>query len=88
MEFIPDPNVKKAHAFCAGHRKKLVEDSVCGCFYCIRRFHPTEIETWIDENSGGTALCPYCGIDSVIGSYIGYPLTDEFLQQMHDYWFR
>lgn len=87
MEFVSKPNVKAARSFCSGHRQKLMQDTQCGCFYCIRRFHPSEIQAWIDENGGGTALCPYCGIDAVIGSYAGYPLTDEFLQQMYDFWF-
>lgn len=35
----------------------------------------------------GTAFCPYCSIDSVIGESAGFPLTKEFLDAMHDYWF-
>ena len=87
MDFVPKPNVEAAHSFCSGHRKMLMHDTQCGCFYCIRRFHPSEIQEWIDGKIGGTALCPYCGVDAVIGSYAGYPLTEEFLQQMHDHWF-
>jgi hypothetical protein len=34
-----------------------------------------------------TARCPRCGIDSVIGSASGYPITREFLQTMKSYWF-
>lgn len=30
---------------------------------------------------------PRCGIDSVIGSAAGFPLTKEFLFQMHARWF-
>ena len=35
----------------------------------------------------GTALCPYCGIDSIIGESSGYPITAEFLKSMHERWF-
>jgi hypothetical protein len=50
---------------------------------------PSEIEEWTDELAGvsTTALCPRCGIDSVIGSRSGFALTSEFLREMHDYWF-
>jgi hypothetical protein len=34
-----------------------------------------------------TAMCPRCGIDSVIGSASGIDLTPEFLRKMHDFWF-
>jgi hypothetical protein len=41
----------------------------------------------IDEPKGGqTAICPKCGIDSVVSSDL--PITDEiFLDEMNKYWF-
>lgn len=84
-------DVIKAHAFSNNHKKQLEKDSLCGCFYCLSTFHPKEIKEWlIDDNpcdKDGTALCPYCGIDSVIGESSGFPITAEFLKKMQDYWF-
>ena len=74
-----------AHEWSSYHRKTLRESDVCGCFYCLEVFPPSEIEDWIDDDD--TALCPKCGIDSVIGSASGYPIEREFLKQMHDHWF-
>jgi hypothetical protein len=48
-------------------------------------FLPAEITDWIDE--GQTALCPRCGIDSVIGDRAGFELSPEFLSEMNRYWF-
>ena len=81
-----DETIIKAHKFSMDHRPELEKDSVCGCFCCMEIFSPTEIEEWI-EDTRGSALCPYCGIDSVIGESSGFPITVEFLQQMNDYWF-
>jgi hypothetical protein len=36
---------------------------------------------------GQTAICPRCGIDSVIGDESGYPVTREFLAAMKAHWF-
>ena len=81
----------EAHKFSNNHMETLRRDSVCGCFYCCRIFDPAEIEDWlIDDNPcdrGGTAMCPYCSIDSVIGESSGYPITREFLEGMRGYWF-
>jgi hypothetical protein len=63
----------------------LKESSVCGCFYCLEVFPPGKIEDWTDNDD--TALCPKCGIDSVIGSVSGYPIERKFLKKMHDQWF-
>jgi hypothetical protein len=50
-------------------------------------FDPAEIDEWIIEDRLGTAICPYCGIDSVIGESSGYPITAEFMSAMHKEWF-
>jgi hypothetical protein len=34
----------------------------------------------------GTAICPKCGVDSVIGECTGYPITEEFLDDMYSFW--
>jgi len=74
-----------AHRFSSLHRKELEEDKICGCFYCGKIFHPTKISEWIEH--GNTALCPYCGIDAVIGESSGYPITEQFLKGMYMEWF-
>lgn len=75
-----------AHKHSSNHREELLSSENCGCFHCLKIYSPTEIEDWIDENDS-CALCPNCGIDSVIGSKSGYPITTEFLRQMHQHWF-
>ena len=75
-----------AHECCTNNKEILQKDSVCGCFHCLEIFSPTKITAWIEEDLG-TVLCPYCGIDSVIGEHSGYPITKEFLTQMQKYWF-
>lgn len=75
-----------AHKFCTNNKISLQKDKVCGCFYCLKIFSPNEIEGYIEDTSG-TAICPYCGIDSVIGESSGYPVTYDFLEQMKKYWF-
>jgi hypothetical protein len=32
-------------------------------------------------------MCPRCGIDSVLGDRSGFPISAEFLGEMHRYWF-
>ena len=75
-----------AHGYSINHKPELERDKVCGCFYCCKIFNPNKIEEWI-EDSRGTALCPYCGIDSVIGESSGFPITEEFLKEINERWF-
>lgn len=67
----------KAHEFSAGHRKRLLQDRKCGCFYCLKIFAPKEISNWI-EDVGGTAICPYCGMIPSSGSIAGIPSPENF----------
>lgn len=86
-----EPDYVTAHDFCSNHKPQLEKDSLCGCFCCLTIFHPSEIKEWViadnDCDRLGTALCPYCGIDSVIGASSGYPITKEFLRKMKRKWF-
>lgn len=74
-----------AHAFSIRHRESVINSQRCGCFYCLAIFPPDEIQEWTDD--GETAMCPECGIDSVIGSDSGYPITPTFLAKMQSHWF-
>jgi hypothetical protein len=68
----------------------MTDSDMCGCFYCLATYSPADITERIDEDEAGsgiTALCPRCGIDSLIANKSGYPITKEFLEQMHRAWF-
>ncbi|EHQ91688.1 hypothetical protein [Desulfosporosinus youngiae] len=80
------PDYIDAHEFSSNHKEQLSKDKICGCFYCLKIYNPNEIEEWI-KDINGTAICPYCGIDSVIGESSGYSITVEFLSKMKKYWF-
>lgn len=80
-----------AHKYSNNHKPELEKDKKCGCFYCLKIFSPSEIKEWIIEDNPcdklGTAICPYCEIDSVIGESSGFPINEDFLAAMHERWF-
>lgn len=81
-----DPaDVERAHKHSFQSRLELESSSLVGCFYCLAVYPPAAIHRWTDD--GVTAICPECGIDSVIGDAAGYPLTKRFLGAMNDRWF-
>ena len=78
-----------AHKHSSNHRDEVERSDRCGCFYCSSTYAPSAIIEWVDEidGRGTTALCPRCGIDSVIGSADSYPLDRDFLSKMNKHWF-
>lgn len=90
----PQPDHIAAHKHSSSHRPEIESSALCGCFHCCRTFRPADIVDWLTEdggyagrNKGETAFCPRCGIDAVIGSASGFPITSEFLTTMRAHWF-
>lgn len=75
-----------AHQFSIYNKAQLEASTKCGCFCCLKIFLPEEITDWVDPDED-TALCPYCGIDSVIGDASGYEISEVFMKKMQDRWF-
>ena len=71
-----------AHKYCYSNKTDIQSSKQCGCFFCVKIFTPGEITEW----SGQTALCPYCGIDSVLpDSRVEF--DRRFLEGMYKLWF-
>lgn len=67
------------------NRDELKNDNICGCFNCLEIFNPKEIKRWTDKRE--TALCPYCGKDSVMGESSGFPVTKKYLKKVNKIYF-
>lgn len=80
-----EAQLSAAHKRCFSNRDEIEASDVCGCIYCTCIYPQTEVDDWTDE--GKTALCPYCDIDSVVGSASGFPITKAFLNRMRGRYF-
>jgi hypothetical protein len=81
-----DPaRLAEAHKHCFKNRDEIKNSVLCGCFYCEKTFSSSEVEEWTDDDQ--TAMCPFCGIDSVIGSGVGFEITPGFLRSMNERYF-
>ena len=84
-------DLDEAHKYSSNHKPELEKDNICGCFFCLQIYNPKEIEEWIIADNScdrrGTAICPKCDIDSVIGESSGFPITKKFLIVMNKKWF-
>ncbi|MDP9314621.1 MAG: cytoplasmic protein [Chloroflexota bacterium] len=82
---VIDAQLEHAHAHCTRNEVELQLSQEAGCFYCLAIFPAATVTDFLQIER--TAICPECMIDSVIGDASGLPITGEFLQRMHDYWF-
>jgi len=86
-------NLKQIHSECGWHEKSILNSKLCGCFYCLKTFPPSEIVEWIEESKDGprghgkTAVCPNCDIDAVLPESELYEISTELLEAMNQEWF-
>mgnify|MGYP001046134762 CR=1 FL=1 len=86
-------SLKDAHKYSSNNRAQIELSNWCGCFYCQETFPAVDVIQWIHRRSvfgarqGNTALCPLCGIDSVIGDASAISLHPLFLEEMYQHWF-
>lgn len=89
---ISEARLLDAHRYSSNHKPELEKDKKCRCFYCLEIFEPAKIKKWVQADNScdrrGTAVCPYCGMDAVIGESSGYPITKAFLLAMKKRFFK
>jgi hypothetical protein len=65
------------------NKKDLEENMVASCYYCCRIFLRTQIVSFVDN--GATAICPHCGVDSVISGAIPQEELNKISRMMFSY---
>jgi hypothetical protein len=64
----------------------IAYSSMCGCYYCNRTFKASDVKDYVGRRD--RALCPLCGIDSVVPDETMPEATDvEWLAKQYEYWF-
>lgn len=72
------------HLQTIGNADRVKRAGQCGCFHCMNRFPAAEVQRFLPEKDGGsTALCPRCGVDSVLSDQDTAALTDELIAEMN-----
>lgn len=78
--------LKMLHRKSIGNKARLADAKHCGCFFCLSHFAMAELE-YCDDEDDQTAVCPRCGIDSVIGEYEDQRVPDDLLKAMKERYF-
>jgi hypothetical protein len=82
---IPELNAFYSHSI--RNEESILKSDFCGCFHCISIFPVADIKEMVVEKDGSrTAICPICGIDSVLGD-ASVEINAELLEAMNEYYF-
>ena len=77
--------VEQAITFATSNRRALEHSDQAGCYYCKKIYNAALVTDFLENEE--TALCPKCGIDSVIPSNSPIELTPQNLVDLNRYWF-
>ena len=80
-----EEQLKRLHTYSSHNRNLVLMANRCCCFCCQRSMDSREIQHY--TNNGQTALCPKCGIDSIIPDSVGESIDQATIAEMHEYWF-
>ncbi|MDE6795362.1 MAG: hypothetical protein K2J63_08695 [Muribaculaceae bacterium] len=80
-----DDRLKDAHLHTESNAVEFETAKECGCTCCQRIFPADEVEDFAEH--GETAVCPYCGYDSLIADSSGIKLTKELLSDLNKNYF-
>jgi hypothetical protein len=81
--------LKVIYSHSIRNEESILKSNLCGCFHCICIFPATDIklsEMMVEKDGVKTAICPICGIDSVLGD-ASVEITAEILEAMNEYYF-
>ena len=84
---IPELNAIYTHSI--RNEEPTRKSNLCGCFHCISIFPATDIklsEMVVEKDGFKTAICPICGIDSVLGD-ASVEITAEILEALNGLYF-
>jgi len=73
--------IEGLHAFTSHNKEIMKRSGIYLCSYCQKGGLSKNIENWADD--GETALCPDCGVDSLIPAMIPHDIT----KQLKEHWF-
>lgn len=62
---------------------ELLNSNECGCYFCRHIFPARLVNEWNDEDGHVSAVCPECGMTTVIGDASGVPLSKQLLKEMN-----
>lgn len=84
------PNRKELMVHVTQNRDEIEASKKCVCLYCDRVFDPTLIRRWVDStkrsDQKGTAICPFCGVDAILGDKSGLPVEDSKFIKAINFW--
>jgi len=78
-----DPKFLELAKHSSHNEIEILHSKTCSCYFCRQTYSARDVNDWTNDKGGVTALCPICGMDSVIGDACGVPLDKNLLKDLN-----
>lgn len=62
---------------------EILQSHKCSCLFCRHTIDAREVQDWVSDENGVSAICPECGMDTLIGDASGLTFTKEELREIN-----
>lgn len=62
---------------------EILNSEKCSCIFCRHTFDARSVQDWISDEKGVTAICPECGMDSLVGDASGFQIDRDTLKEIN-----
>jgi TPR repeat protein len=78
-----DPILIELAKHSSNNEIEILHSENCSCYFCRQTYSARNVNDWVNDERGVTAICPECGMDAVIGDACGIPLDKALLKEMN-----
>lgn len=75
--------LQQAYESCFRNRDSVLVSRYCGCIDCLATMDSSVVTTFVGDAAESTALCPSCGMDTVLPDASGIPPELPLLKALH-----
>lgn len=67
---------------------EILRSKECACYFCGNIFSARKVSDWASDGKGASAICPHCGMETVVGDASGIELSKASVEKATSAYFR
>lgn len=71
-------------AHTKGNESDILHSNRCACLFCRQRYDARKVSDWSNEGNKISAVCPECGMPTVVGDASGYTFDHDELKELNE----
>ena len=83
MSNVDSKLIKLVKKHMHNNEVEILHSETCSCIFCRQQYSARNISDWVNDKNGMNAICPECGMDTVVGDASKLSLDKELLKELN-----